>query len=654
MKYRADIDGLRALAVLSVIIFHLDSSLLPGGFIGVDVFFVISGFLITSLILHEQESGTFTYWAFYKRRITRLLPALALTLMLVLVMGFLLFDLRSYDYLGKAVVFSALGAANILFAQGIDYFVQDFRSQPLLHLWSLGVEEQFYILWPASLLIIGRFTHKTSILLLLVMLLLAWSEYAAQLGGAKSYYYPQYRAFELMIGALCSQLLRKKPLQFKAVPLLYKSLLSGLGLVLILGAMVFLSSDSVFPGVNALWPSLGTALLILFLDLTLLGRFFSYRPIVFIGLISYPLYLFHLPIIVFFTQIYGDAGLLERSAVTLILSFALASATFLWVEKPLRRGVKFGKTLKSKFIPLSLTGIVLTIGAAGLFVAKNNGIPARFTLLNPFAAQAAEKSALTFHQYFQRGVHLASSKPARALFVGDSILQQYIIPLAKVWGINLSEIDAYTRGGCVVLKGVDFKDEFADISCSSIREALYNNEKYYDVIVLSQNWSGYNQSLLNAKISPDTKGFTLQKWDPFLRGSLNYFAKYSKKIVIIGSQVNVEGTSPLQPSMILNQAGYLKNLAQLKVTNLPEMIKSDDYFDKIAKEFDVEIIKPASIFCANKCKIDDGKWSYFTDASHFGAAATDFVVEQLKRITANFDLKSTIVKQTPDKGKEND
>ena len=364
--------------------------------------------------------------------------------------------------------------------------------------------------------------------------------------------------------------------------------------------------------------------------------------------------MFHLPIIVFFNQLYSDAGLPERTAVTLILGFALASATYLWIEKPLRNGVKYGSHLKSKIIAASLLCIIVVLGAAGLFVAKNNGVPARFSLLNPFAKKVAEKSALTFHQNFQRGVHLANSKPARILFVGDSILQQYIVPLATAWGIELSRIDAYTRGGCVLLKGVDFRDEFSDISCSSVADALYRNEKSYDVVVLSQNWSGYNQSLLNSKLSTDTEEFALRKWDPFLRKTLLHFAKFSKKIVIISAQINVSGTASLQPSMILNQADYLKSLARLKVTNLQNVASSEGYFDQIAKEFNVEIIKPASIFCANKCKIDDGKWSYFTDASHFGTAATDFVVEQLKRLTADFDLKFTTIKQAPDKDSKND
>ncbi len=135
---------------------------------------------------------------------------------------------------------------------------------------------------------------------------------------------------------------------------------------------------------------------------------------------------------------------------------------------------------------------------------------------------------------------------------------------------------------------------------------------------------------------------------------LNQFWKSSKNIVIIGAQINVAGTMALQPSMILNQAEYLKNMSRLQVTNLRETSRFDNYFDHIAKEFDIAIIKPTAIFCADQCTIDDGSWSYFSDASHIGAAATDFVAHRLKRITADFDLNTTIVKQTPDRGKDND
>ncbi len=160
MNYRPDIDGLRAISVIAVIIFHTGFSFLSGGFIGVDVFFVISGYLITSLVYKEITSGTFSYLTFYKRRIARLLPALIITLILVLGFGFLFYDNREFDNLGKELFFSALGAANILFAQGVNYFAQEDSVRPLIHLWSLGVEEQFYLIWPTLLITLTFFKFR--------------------------------------------------------------------------------------------------------------------------------------------------------------------------------------------------------------------------------------------------------------------------------------------------------------------------------------------------------------------------------------------------------------------------------------------------------------------------------------------------------------
>ena len=157
VRYRKDIDGLRAVAVLSVILFHVFGEPFSGGFVGVDVFFVISGFLISSIVYCGIVEKTFSFRGFYKRRIVRLLPSLLLTLCGVLLFGFVCYDVRMFDNLGKEVFFSSIGAANLLFAQGTNYFAVDQAFQPLIHLWSLGVEEQFYLLWPFFLLIGYRF-----------------------------------------------------------------------------------------------------------------------------------------------------------------------------------------------------------------------------------------------------------------------------------------------------------------------------------------------------------------------------------------------------------------------------------------------------------------------------------------------------------------
>ncbi|MGF2735343.1 acyltransferase family protein [Marinobacter sp. DUT-1] len=198
--YRPDIDGLRALAVLPVVLFHVDATLMPGGFVGVDVFFVISGFLITALLLSEMEGQRFSFAEFYKRRVARLLPALSVTLLMVVVFGFFFYGSRQFDSLGKDIFFSAFGAANLHFAQGVNYFAQDAAYQPLIHLWSLGVEEQFYVVWPVVMLAVYKLSKN---LLVPVTLLLFALSFTLSIQGVSQdylagYFWPHYRAFELL------------------------------------------------------------------------------------------------------------------------------------------------------------------------------------------------------------------------------------------------------------------------------------------------------------------------------------------------------------------------------------------------------------------------------------------------------------------------
>lgn len=299
MKYRGDIDGLRAIAVLVVIAFHAGIATFSGGFIGVDVFFVISGYLITTLLSQEMQQQRFSFANFYKRRISRLLPALTLTLLVVLCMGFILYDNHGFNHLGKQTFFSALGAANLFFAAGDDYFASGVANQPLIHLWSLGVEEQFYVVWPVVLLLVYKFKPRwllpTTLLLLLVSLIA--SELAAQEQTPASYFLPHYRAFELLIGALTAMLLQRYDAQ--RISNRTRGMLGWLGLVFIFVPIVMLDKHSIFPGVNALLPCLGTAMLIAFPSDSLLNKLLSHKAMVLIGLISYPLYLYHQPMISF-------------------------------------------------------------------------------------------------------------------------------------------------------------------------------------------------------------------------------------------------------------------------------------------------------------------------------------------------------------------
>ena len=297
LKYRAYIDGLRAIAVLAVLFFHADIGC-GGGYVGVDVFFVISGYLITGLILKDLDGGQFQLVKFWERRVRRILPAVAVVLLACLATGwFLLFSL-DFKELGESVLAQALLVSNIYFWRESGYFAQAAEMKPLLHTWSLAVEEQFYLLFPFLLIAFKRFSRKSLVpgILLLCCISFSLSVYCSYRHASVNFYFLPTRAWELLLGSFLAAI----PAQRTSTRWLTESLSSG-GLLAILCAVFFYGPDTRFPGISALLPCVGAALIIWANDhtLTCVGKLLAIRPVVFIGLISYSLYLWHWPMLVF-------------------------------------------------------------------------------------------------------------------------------------------------------------------------------------------------------------------------------------------------------------------------------------------------------------------------------------------------------------------
>ena len=562
LKYRKDIDGLRAIAVLSVMAFHSGIGALSGGFVGVDIFFVISGYLITSLIYREIEHGKFNFFNFYKRRVARLLPALSITLFIVFSFGFVFYDNDSFDNLGKEVFFSSFGAANIHFAEGINYFVKDSAFRPLLHLWSLGVEEQFYIVWPLCLFFFLKVSKKLAIYsaILLFAVSFSLSVFSVIENQNKGYFLLHYRAFEMLIGAITALLFVRSSSLGQGSKI--NDFLNFTGVLLIIIPILTLNEKSNFPGFNALWPCLGTALLIAFPSRGIVTQLLSSRILVFIGLISYPLYLYHQPLISFFHFFELFLPPLKLFLAISTICFIGAWFTYRYIEKPVRE--INSKYRKQGFIIITL--LLLTIpffSSLGLLVAKTNGLSARFKYLNPFASEISEAHSSSFHSNVERGFKVSGSNKTKALFVGDSLLQQYIIPLTDALDLSPEDVDTVTRGGCVLLKGTLFNDKFADISCNSIRKKLYNIDKKYDYVVLSQSWESYESSVLNFSNSD-----LFERWNELLENTTQHFLEMSKEVIIIGAHPNISGTLALQPNVSISEKSYRMNLKKLKVTNI--------------------------------------------------------------------------------------
>jgi peptidoglycan/LPS O-acetylase OafA/YrhL len=386
MKYRAEIDGLRAFAVLSVVIFHAFSNILTGGFVGVDIFFVISGFLITTHIFNSFDLGHFSFTDFFQRRISRLFPSLITVMLCSLFFGWLVLLPDEFSQLGKHILGGAAFVSNFIFSSEAGYFDIGKEYKPMLHLWSLGVEEQFYIIWPIILWI----TWKIKQSVLLVTLLFLFISLSINLFFVESYpteifFWPFGRFWELLAGSVLAWFMLYKA-NFFAVTKLnnqynfftkFLSIISTfnrigittfIGLILLLGSVLTIGKNDPFPSYTAIVPVFGALLVIAggnssFLAQTILSN----RLATWFGLISYPLYLWHWPVISYLYII--EDGLPSRvyRFLAVLLSILLAWTTFQFIEKPIRYG-----RIEKKVKTIILGILVSALGLIGLIISLTN------------------------------------------------------------------------------------------------------------------------------------------------------------------------------------------------------------------------------------------------------------------------------------------
>lgn len=379
ISYRSDIDGLRALAILPVVLFHAFPNLLPGGFIGVDIFFVISGFLITSILLKDIQAGNYSIKTFYARRVRRIFPALSFVLLFCLALGWVVLTAAEYRSLGKHAGGGAGFIANFMFWKEAGYFDAAGDTKPLLHLWSLGIEEQFYIVWPLLLYFFAKRSWNV-LSLILAVALLSFGLNIWQVGGNPSaaFYSPLSRSWELALGAFLAYQALYPAQVFTSFVERHRSLLSGLSLVMVVIGFVVINESRAFPGWWALLPALGSALLIASGPHGLVNRFvLSRRFFVWVGLISFPLYLWHWPLLSFARIIYSETPPVDIRVVLVVLSIVLAALTYYLIEKPIRQS----SSKRPLIVGLSI--LMLCICIAGVVVYKTKGVKARHAgLLN--------------------------------------------------------------------------------------------------------------------------------------------------------------------------------------------------------------------------------------------------------------------------------
>jgi peptidoglycan/LPS O-acetylase OafA/YrhL len=497
-NYRPDIDGLRAVAVLSVVIFHAfpDEAWLPGGFVGVDVFFVISGYLISKILFSEIEQHRFSLASFYGRRVRRIFPALAVCLAAVLAYGFVVLMPSELAQLGKQVFFGASFLSNFALWSESGYFDRAATSKPLLHLWSLGIEEQFYILWPPLLWI--AFKLKAAIGRLIVGLLVA--SFAVNIAlsltdTSSDFYLPVSRFWELLVGAALAW---RPDINLKAG---LKHVISLAGMAAILMSASLFTSEMSFPGWLALLPVAGSAAVILAGPNAVVNKtILSNRVAVSIGLISYPLYLWHWPLIAFSYVIRGKPPTSLMAFGIVIASLLLAWATYRFIERPVRLS---SNRLRRTHIAAACVAV---LGAGGLAVWVTGGVPQRFPSsldlekLNAATLDEiyAPTNGMNVLEYSSRGYSMVAQighGARKVALAGNSAMFHYGPRLQQLEDEGRLAVRAYfvTGPGCALVPGVIASDLHG--SCAKVPKRLselVQSEKVQTVVLGPHYWPRKN------------------------------------------------------------------------------------------------------------------------------------------------------------------
>jgi peptidoglycan/LPS O-acetylase OafA/YrhL len=500
LDYRPDIDGLRAVAVLAVLLHHLAPTLLSGGFIGVDIFFVISGYLITSHIYKEASEGRFSLRQFYKRRINRIVPALMTVMAATMAAGIVILSPSDLVRLTKSAICAGFGLSNfyIWHAYG-NYFRAVSSEAPLLHTWSLGVEEQFYAIWPLLILLLLKFNKRywLGIFAVLTVGALAVSQAGTLTLASAAYYLLPSRFFELMIGGMLALIAAHR----QPASRLFSELSSIAGFALIGISLVALNGNSTFPGIHALWPCLGAALLIWSGSKSwLTEKILAARPMVFLGMISYSIYLWHWPIISslnYFSVPIGPAVGLAVAAASILLAWL----SWKFVEGPMRRSgaaQSFSRVLLRRFaVPV---GALVCLGAV---LIASRGLPQRFDprvarfdrMLEAAPDQMRRKCHLPSARYStppDAACRLGAQKDQPdGILIGDSFANHFtgmIDVMANSEGISIMD---YTLDACPPIQGYNTGRGWA-----YERNCLQRNEMDYRLIasgryrrvILAANW----------------------------------------------------------------------------------------------------------------------------------------------------------------------
>jgi peptidoglycan/LPS O-acetylase OafA/YrhL len=641
MTYLPFVDGLRAVAILAVVAFHALPWTAPGGFAGVDVFFVISGFLITRFIAGEMADGTFSLLHFYVRRARRLLPAALVCFFTVSVLaGFVLLP-DAYWYFGRSLLAAILMYANVFFYNTGGYFTAPSLEKPLLHTWSLSVEDQFYLTWPLLLLVLLPRVSKTVLIVIAVTIAsasLLYAEFTLVTDPEFAFFQLPARAWELLAGALVALLARNINL-----PSAVANILAGLGAAAIVLSFALLHPEAYFPGLGAVPATIGTAAIIIASvnQPTLVSQLLALRPAVFIGLISYSLYLWHWPLIALWSYTLERPLDASEAAIVVAISFGIAILSWRFVERPFRvrhDDHSVALTLSDrKFVMGALLGVAGIIGIAGGL--KNfKGLPQRFdanvrTVLEQMVSGNPVRSACDDHYNIFRndeicnfGRKKAGGESYEVALFGDSMSDHWT-PLVKAFAEEKNvAFRQVTNGGCGLLFGV----EIPAWPLSKGRECgLYQKEaeKFIaanpglKLAVISGFWEKWLGRLEHPEQRVDVplamrpeeaNGHLAPSFDRVLKETIEVFTNRNIKVLLIG-QIPTYG--PLPVRCLVASVRRKSDPAACGMTRIDaekQLKRSDEALKRAAALPGVSVSLPSAYMCqSERCSpIVDGTFLY--------------------------------------------
>jgi peptidoglycan/LPS O-acetylase OafA/YrhL len=645
--YRPDVDGLRAVAILPVVGFHAFPGRFPGGFVGVDVFFVISGFLITGIIVRELSVGTFSLAAFYARRIRRIFPALCIVLFATCLIGWLVLLPDEYDQLARHILAGALFLSNFALWQEVGYFDTAADLKPLLHLWSLGVEEQFYVLWPITMALAWR-AGKHAFLGIVIVGIASFILNLVFIGGhpTMTFYLPFTRFWELMLGAGIAV----AAFRGQSLPQSARHFASVLGLTLILGCIPLLSNDQPFPGWPALIPTVGAGLMIAAGPSAWANRYIlSTRAAVFVGLISYPLYLWHWPLfsIARILQPWGVEGPGQQRATMLgliVLSFALGYGTFRLLELKVRMAPspRYVGSLASALCSVCVLAFLGTAPFARLNSVPGDPLawePSRWSTQECLLRWGLTSSVEPFC------VESNSHKQPSVLVLGDSHSNHWMPGLMKSYPeLAVLQIGS---GGCPPLEGVHsfaiMHDEAYRKLCHETMARAFQilrESKTISTVILAARLTDQIPGdgsppgrLLKSDIESEA-GSNSDILDRALERSLRAILALNKKLVFI-LQVPELGFHP-------KRCVRLRTIDAFRSVQEPCAVSRDE-FQRRQKAYrdivlaatsrvgGVTVVDPAIILCDDfLCHGLSDRHLLYRDADHMSVFGSEYVIERLK------------------------